>query len=65
MTDYTKVKNCCALCDNYYNEQNCPLYKTYNTAENYGENHFDKHAKYLILCDNFIIDKRLITYSNE
>ena len=54
-----RVKQCCALCDNLYNNEKCPLFSVYNAARNYGDETFDTEAKYKICCQSFILNKKL------
>ena len=54
-----RVKQCCALCDNLYNDEKCPLFRVYYAAGNYGDETFDTDAKYKICCQSFILNKKL------
>lgn len=60
-----KVKSCCALCDNLYNKEKCPLFEVYNSARNYGNETFDTEAKYKICCPLFVLNEKLRWWQKE
>lgn len=47
------IKECCAICENLYDADKCPLFKTYNCAAEYCVDDFDKVAKYHVCCEKF------------
>lgn len=55
-----KVKKCCALCDNLYNKEKCPLCDVYCSARNYGDETFDTEAKYKVCCPLFVLNEKLM-----
>jgi len=55
-----KVKPCCALCNNLYDKEECPLCDVYVAAGSYGEESFDTTAKYQVYCPSFVLDERLM-----
>ena len=50
------LKPCCAICGLLWNNKECPLYQVYNAARYYGNNTFDEKAKYVVRCNNFILN---------
>lgn len=56
-----KVLKCCAICNFLYDKEECPLYRTYEAANRYGDETFDESAKYKVNCYNFVLDEKLKT----
>ena len=54
-----RVRKCCAVCDNLYNDKKCPAFRVYYTAGNCGDETFDNEAKYKIYFESFILSKKL------
>ena len=50
------VRMCCALCNNLWNTEKCPLYEVYEAASRYGDSTFDDKAKYSVRCDDFLLN---------
>lgn len=55
-----EIEKCCAICDNLYNKEKCPLCQVYSTATDCGCDVFDEDAKYLIVCKKFVLHKKYL-----
>lgn len=54
-----KIAQCCALCEYVWDNNNCPLYATYNVAKNdEGIETFDTEMKYKMICDEFDLSSK-------
>ena len=54
-----ETKKCCAICEQLYNKEKCPLYNVYQTAEDCGTDDFQNSAKYEVLCRKFELLEKL------
>lgn len=48
-----EVKQCCAVCEYFYNKPNCPMYQVYKDSEY--NCIFQETGKYKMVCDEFQI----------
>lgn len=53
------LKACCALCEYVWDNNNCPLCKTFDAAHNMGDYTFDEAMKFRMICDEFEINSKL------
>jgi hypothetical protein len=60
-----KVKACCAICENLWDNTKCPLYSTYDGAAQHGESSFDDWVKWKVLCDSFNVRTNLKPDTNN
>ena len=60
-----EVKPCCHICDNLWKREKCPLFCTYDCAQNYGDDTFDEMAKYKVCCTDFVVNEKLTWWRNE
>jgi len=57
---YEKVKRCCAVCEHYYDMDNCPCYTLYDLCKNNGHDKEADSAKYTMLCEKFTPEHNLL-----
>lgn len=49
--DSIKVNKCCAICNNYFDKDKCPLYSMIRTAIDYG--YQNDNDKFIMVCTSF------------
>ena len=52
------IKACCALCEYFWDENNCPLFKTLSVALERGIDDFSQDMRYRMICNEFEINSK-------
>lgn len=58
MEEKVELRKCCAICEYLYDKDECPLFQTYQMAEDCGTYNFSERAKYMVSCSKFKVNDK-------